>query len=122
MPSAMSIYAAPQQALRDCLPASHSHPERSEESPYMPIVTHLPVNTGRREGDHREPGAGSREPEAETAIGCPLTAIRCQRALFLPAPTVILSASEGSWYMPIVTHLPLNTSQREGTASVTVGQ
>lgn len=75
----------------------------------------MPVNTGRREGDHRKPGA-------ETAIGCQLTAIRCQRALSLPAPIVILSASEGSWYMPIMTHLSVNTGQREGAASVTVGQ
>ena len=79
----------------------------------MPTATHLPVNTGQWEGDHREPGADSRKPTAETAIGCPLTAIRCQRALSLPAPTVILSASEGSWYMPIMTHLSVNAGQRE---------
>ena len=30
----------------------------------MPIVTHLPVNTGQWEGDHREPGADSRKPTA----------------------------------------------------------
>ena len=94
----------------------------------MPTATHLPVNTGQWEGaasvtvgqraaKSRELGAGSRD-----SIGCQLTAIRCQRALSLPAPIVILSASEGSWYMPIMTHLSVNTGQREGAASGTVGQ
>ena len=33
----------------------------------MPTVTHLPVNTSWREGDHREPIAGSRQRDSGTA-------------------------------------------------------
>lgn len=32
---------------------------------------------------------------------------------YLPSVTVILSVSEDSLYMPIVSHLPINTSRRE---------